>query len=123
MSPTPSAPSQRSGSLSALDLLLHRIALGDQDALAAFYDRTATAVFAAVLDVLGDRARAEHVTADLYLRVWTSRGTWDRAAGTALAWLLGTARADAAMRLERDRDYDPVREAHRILERTTRDDR
>ena len=52
--------------------LLARVAAGDQDAFAAFYDRTSRAVFGIVLHVVRDRAQAEEVAQEVYVDAWKS---------------------------------------------------
>ena len=52
--------------------LLSKIALGEQDAIAALYDRYSSLVYTAALDVLGHREEAEDIVCDIFLQVWRS---------------------------------------------------
>jgi len=91
--------------------LLARVARGDQDAFAAFYDATARSVFGIVLSVVRDRAQAEEVTQEVYLDAWRSAPRFDRAMGTPRAWLNTIAHRKAV---------DRVRSAQRSTDRDQR---
>lgn len=82
-----------------LEALIERMAVGDEDALAAFYDRTRGYVFGLVLRVVGDAAAAEEVVLDVYMQVWRKAGSFDAGRGGAFAWLSTIARSRAIDRL------------------------
>jgi RNA polymerase sigma-70 factor, ECF subfamily len=67
--------------------LLGRVAVGDQEAFAQFYDRTSKVVFGIVVHILRDRAQAEEVTQEVYVDAWRTAARFDAAAGSAKAWL------------------------------------
>jgi len=75
------------------------MAVGDEDALAAFYDRTKAYVFGLVLRVVGNAAAAEEVVLDVYMQVWRKAGSFDAVRGGAFAWLATMARSRAIDRL------------------------
>lgn len=79
--------------------LVERIAHGDQPALAALYDDTATVVMGLAVRILNDRGAAEEVVGDVYLQVWRQASRFDPARGTALTWLLTLTRSRAIDRL------------------------
>jgi RNA polymerase sigma-70 factor (ECF subfamily) len=79
--------------------LIGRCAQGDQTALAALYDTTAAQVNGLALRILSDREAAEEVTADVYLQVWRTAGSYDPERGVPLAWILTLARSRAIDRL------------------------
>jgi RNA polymerase sigma-70 factor (ECF subfamily) len=82
-----------------LDDLLRRVARQDEDAFAAFYDRTRTRVFGMVTRVLRDPGYSEDTTQDIYLQVWRSADSYDPTAGSPLAWLLTLAHRRAVDRV------------------------
>ncbi|MBS1691804.1 MAG: sigma-70 family RNA polymerase sigma factor [Actinobacteria bacterium] len=82
-----------------LDDLLRRVAHRDAEAFAAFYDHTRARVFGMVSRVLRDPGYSEETTQDVYLQVWRTAGSYDRAAGSPLAWLLTLAHRRAVDRV------------------------
>lgn len=72
-----------------------RMATGDESALVALYDGTASQLFGLALRILGDRPAAEEVTGDAYLQAWRQAERFDRRRGTPLAWLLTIVRTRA----------------------------
>lgn len=82
-----------------LDGLLRRVARGDQEAFADFYDATRARVYGLVARVLRDPGYSEETTQEVYLQVWRSAGAYDPASGTPLAWLLTLAHRRAVDRV------------------------
>lgn len=82
-----------------LDVLLRRVARGDQEAFADFYDATRARVYGLVARVLRDPGYSEETTQEVYLQVWRSAGAYDPASGTPLAWLLTLAHRRAVDRV------------------------
>jgi RNA polymerase sigma-70 factor, ECF subfamily len=82
-----------------LDALLRRVARGDREAFAAFYDLTKTRVYGLVLRVLRDSGYSEETTQEIYLEVWRAASQYDSAKGSALAWLLTMAHRRAIDRV------------------------
>ncbi len=72
--------------------LLGRAGLGDREAFRRFYEATAGQVFAVGLRMLGDRARAEDLLQDTYLRAWYRAADYHPGKGEPLAWLTAIAR-------------------------------
>lgn len=70
----------------------------DVDALAAFYDRTAPAVFGFLQSLLGRGAHVEHVTEQVYLQLWRTAPRFDPATESASSRLLRAARRELAHR-------------------------
>jgi RNA polymerase sigma-70 factor (ECF subfamily) len=86
--------------------------LRDEDALAALYDRYSGLVFTLALRIVGDRALAEEVMQDVFLRCWHGLEQFDRSRGTLPAWLFG---------MTRNRAIDLLRSRHhqaRLREQT-----
>lgn len=82
-----------------LDALLRRVARQDPDAFATFYDSTRARVYGLVTRVLRDQGYSEETTQDVYLQVWRTAGSFDPAAGSALAWLMTLAHRRAVDRV------------------------
>ena len=78
------------GALADPDLgdLLRRCARGDKSACAAFYDATSSRVWGVALRVVRNRAHAEEVMQEAYLRAWRQSARFDTARGRAESWLL-----------------------------------
>lgn len=79
--------------------LLSRIARGDAAAVGEFYDLHASAVFGLLCRILRDRAEAEDVLQEVFVRVWEHAGSYDPALGSPGAWLARIARNRAIDRL------------------------
>ncbi|MGR2753630.1 ECF RNA polymerase sigma factor SigK [Agromyces arachidis] len=92
-----------------VDDLLVAAGGGDRTAFAALYDRTSARVFGLVRRIVVDPAQAEEVTQDVYLEVWQTAPRFDRARGSAVAWMFTLAHRRAVDRVRssqsaRDRD-------------------
>ena len=77
----------RQTSSDELGPLMGRVAEGDHDAFAIFYDATSRTVFGIILRVLRDRAQAEEVTQEVYLEAWRMAARYDEKQGKASAWV------------------------------------
>ena len=100
------------------DALVGRMAQGDQSALAALYDATATTVHALVGRIVKDDGIAEEVTVDVYFQVWNQADRYDAGRGTPLTWLLAIARSRAIDRLRvgvaRRTAHEPIEHGLRV---------
>jgi RNA polymerase sigma-70 factor (ECF subfamily) len=98
------------------DTLLAGMAAGDAEAAAAFVRRFQRAVFGLALTILGDRAAAEDVSQEVFVRAWRSAATFDARRGSVLSWLLGITRNAAidVLRLRRAEPVDPQALADRL---------
>jgi len=79
--------------------LLERIVQRDQSALAALYDRYSRLVFSLLVRIVGDRADAEDLLQEVFVRVWDRADAYDKALGTPAAWLVRIARNRAIDRV------------------------
>ena len=79
--------------------LLHAVARGDENALAACYDRYRLILFGLIVRILNDRQEAEDVLQEVFLQVWRRAGDFDEARGRAFTWLATIARSRALDRL------------------------
>jgi DNA-directed RNA polymerase specialized sigma24 family protein len=80
-------------------LLVRAVAAGSQDALAALYDRHASAVYSAASRLTADRQVAEEVVQETFLALWNRAGTYDPGTGSLPAWLHTIARNRTVDRL------------------------
>ena len=80
-----------SGAFSDVELLAAASA-GDQSALSELYDEHASRVFGMALRILGDRSKAEEVTQDVFLAVWSRGDSFNAQRGSVRAWLATCAR-------------------------------
>jgi RNA polymerase sigma-70 factor (ECF subfamily) len=82
--------------------LMGGIARGDETALADLYDRYSRLVMSVALGVVGDRATAEEVTFDVFMRVWQNAAGYDPALAKVPTWLSRLARNRAIDQLRRE---------------------
>lgn len=86
---------------------LQEIAAGDRDSFTRYYRANNNLVFGVLLRILQDRADAEEVLQDVFIRVWTRAGRYDPALANPQTWLIAIARHAAIDRL-RARGSRPV---------------
>ena len=67
--------------------LVSAIRSGDQNALAALFDRYSSIVYSVALRVLGDTGAAEDVLQDVFMRMWRNAGSLDASRGSMGAGL------------------------------------
>lgn len=72
--------------------LVVRLQKRDPDALAQLYDQYGRMVFGLILRIVQDRATAEDLVQETFLRVWNRAGGFDAAQGAVGPWLLAVAR-------------------------------
>jgi RNA polymerase sigma factor (sigma-70 family) len=71
---------------------VQRVANGDHAGLTALFNETSPLVFATALRVVGFRADAEEITADVYARLWRIARSYDCHRGGVVGWLRTIAR-------------------------------
>jgi RNA polymerase sigma-70 factor (ECF subfamily) len=79
--------------------LVQRVAVRDQRALHALYERTHRMVFTLAVRITGNRETAEEVTLDVFHEAWRRAATYDAANGTVIGWIMNQARSRAIDRL------------------------
>ena len=82
-----------------LDSLLRRVARGDADAFAGFYDHTRSRVYGLITRVLRDSGYSEETTQEVFLEVWRTATAYDSSKGSALSWLMTMAHRRAVDRV------------------------
>jgi RNA polymerase sigma-70 factor (ECF subfamily) len=78
------------------------VARGDREAFAALYERHAPALMRFLYRLSGDRALAEDLLQDAFLRVWRAAGSW-RPEGKVTTWLYTIAKRHGWNVTARDR--------------------
>jgi RNA polymerase sigma-70 factor (ECF subfamily) len=91
------------------DGLLAGYATGDADAAAAFIRRHQRRVYGLAQSIVGDRAMAEDVAQEAFLRAWRHASAYDPRRASVSTWLLTITRnlAIDAIRLRRAQPVDP----------------
>jgi RNA polymerase sigma-70 factor (ECF subfamily) len=74
------------------DQLMSGVVRREAAALEALYDRYAAVVMGVALRITSDRAAAEDIVQETFLRVWRNAATYDRQRGVFLGWLIRIAR-------------------------------
>jgi RNA polymerase sigma-70 factor (ECF subfamily) len=82
-----------------LAALLGQVATGDQAAFDALYDQVAAAVFGVTRSVVRDLSQSEEVTQEVFVEVWRTASRFDRARGSAMAWVTTIAHRRAVDRV------------------------
>lgn len=84
--------------------LLAAVAREDATAYRALYDRTSAKLFGLVLRIVRDRAIAEEISQDVYLRIWRNASTYSSDIARPMTWMITIARNRAidVMRTKRD---------------------
>lgn len=83
--------------------LIGRVALGDRKAFSALYDATSAKLFGTVLRVLNDRADAEDVVQDAYMKIWRYADRYSANGMSPMTWMITIARNTAIDRIRRTR--------------------
>ena len=81
-------------------VLVRRVASGDERALATLYDRYAGLVYGSGMRYLGDRGLAEDLVQDVFTSVWRNAASFDPARASFATWVY---------RITRNRATDLVR--------------
>lgn len=76
----------------ALAALIARVAAGDLDALANFYEATSARVYGFVLRMVGDAVLAEELLLDVFTEVWRQAASYQQRPSPPLLWVLMIAR-------------------------------
>jgi RNA polymerase sigma-70 factor (ECF subfamily) len=83
--------------------LLQKIETGEEEALAALYDRYGGLVFSVALRIVQDGQSAEEITLDTFKRAWSASHTYLPERGNVRNWLAGVARNRAIDYLRQER--------------------
>jgi RNA polymerase sigma-70 factor (ECF subfamily) len=94
------------------EVLVQRVASGDERALAGLYDRYAGLIYGTGLRYLGDRETAEELVQDVFTSVWKNAAGFDPARASFATWVY---------RITRNRATDLIRR-RRARVRTVEDE-
>jgi len=75
--------------------LVHRMARGDERAVAQLYDAHSPQLFGLAHAIVRERADAEEVILDAFAKAWHEAARFDAARGTVVAWLTTIVRSRA----------------------------
>lgn len=84
--------------------LLEAVSHGRRDAFRELYDRTAPKLLGVVVRIVRDRAIAEDVLQEVYLRVWQQAASYSPDAARPMTWLIAIARNRAIDIVRQRRD-------------------
>ena len=90
-----------------LDELLHRLTLGDKDALEKLYYETKAAIYGFALSITKNPPDAEDVLQETYLKIWANAGKYT-AKGTPMAWILTITKNLSLMKLREKKRYQDL---------------
>ena len=88
--------------------LISRAALGDRKAFSSLYDCTSAKLFGVCLRLMKDRASAEDVLQETYMKIWRSADQYATKGTKPMAWMITIARNTAIDRLRRVRQTDDL---------------
>jgi RNA polymerase sigma-70 factor (ECF subfamily) len=89
--------------LAEIDSLIARIALGDRRAFSSLYESTSAKLFGICLRVLNDRAEAEEVLQEVFVKVWHNAKRYKAGGFSPMTWLITIARNASIDRLRKRR--------------------
>lgn len=112
--------SNASSSQPGLNLLITRVAAGDQLAMTSLYDTSSRTLYGLLLRILNEHALAEEVLLDVYMQVWRQAASYDEGRGSPMAWMLTIARSRAIDRLRSGRQELLLRESFEGFEENAR---
>lgn len=83
--------------------VLTRVSQGDEAALEAFYNATASRVYGLAMKIVSNPELAEEVVGDVFLQVWRTADDFDEERAIPLAWVLMICRSRALDRLRKEK--------------------
>lgn len=81
------------------EVLIHRIAAGDQGAFEVLYDSVSPRVFGLILRILRDESQSEEVLQEVFVEVWQQATRFDADRGRAVSWIMVLAHRRAVDRV------------------------
>jgi RNA polymerase sigma-70 factor (ECF subfamily) len=75
-----------------LATLLAEVASGDKSAFARLYGLTSRKLFGVALRILRDRAAAEDIVQEVYVRIWRNAASYDVRLASPIAWMASIVR-------------------------------
>jgi RNA polymerase sigma-70 factor (ECF subfamily) len=84
--------------------LIARVAAGERAAFRSLYEATAPKLLGILIRIVRDRAVAEELLQDVYLRVWRNASSYSPEAGQPMTWMASIARNRAIDLVRRRRE-------------------
>jgi RNA polymerase sigma-70 factor (ECF subfamily) len=72
--------------------LLYDTSQGDKHAFSTLYQQTSGKLFAISLNMLSNRAHAEEVLQDAFIKIWHNASEYDASKGTVISWMISIVR-------------------------------
>lgn len=82
-------------------MLMHRIAAGDEDAVAELYDRFGSLVYKVARQLLPTQAEADDAIQEIFVRLWQTADRYDPRRAKLVTWVMLIARRHLIDRLRR----------------------
>lgn len=98
------------------ELLLRRLAAGDEEAFRLFYGRHQRGIFRFALHMTGRREAAEEVVQEAFMTLIQKAGNFEAERGEPQAFLYGIARNHVRRLLEREKRYEPLEDEASLQE-------
>ena len=83
-------------------VLMHRVAAGNEDAVAELYDRFGSLVYKVARQLLPTRAEAEDAVQEVFVRLWQTADRYDPRRAKLVTWVMLIARRHLIDRLRRN---------------------
>ena len=83
-------------------VLMHRVAAGEEEAVAELYDRFGTLVYKVARQLLPRRAEAEDAVQEVFVRLWQTADRYDPRRAKLVTWVMLIARRHLIDRLRRN---------------------
>ena len=87
-----------------IETLIGKVSLGDRRAFSELYDMTSAKLFGVCLRVLNNRASAEDVLQETYMKIWRYAERYASNGMSPMTWLITIARNTAIDKLRASRD-------------------
>ena len=91
-----------------IEVLIGKVSLGDRKAFSRLYDLTHAKLFGVCLRILKNRASAEDVLQESYMKIWRHADRYASKGTSPMTWLITIARNSAIDRLRRQRDSEDI---------------
>jgi RNA polymerase sigma-70 factor (ECF subfamily) len=82
-------------------MLMHRVAAGDEDAVAELYDRFSSLVYKVARQLLPTQAEADDAIQEIFVRLWQTADRYDPRRAKLVTWVMLIARRHLIDRLRR----------------------
>ncbi len=95
-------------SVQEIETLIGQVSLGDRQAFSRLYDLTNAKLFGVCLRVLRNKASAEDVLQETYMKIWRYADRYARGGTSPMTWLITIARNTAIDKLRAQRDSEDI---------------